>query len=214
MSKPVIILGVGGHAKVLIDALRLYSTTILGATDADPAKEGQTVLGVPVLGDDAELGKHATGAVLLVNGIGAVRVHPLRRQVFERYSGAGYQFANVVHPSAIVAQDVVLEEGAQVMAGVVIQPGSRIGRNAVINSGAVVDHDCTIESHVHVAPGATLSGNVRVGAGAHVGTGATVIQGISIGRDSLVAAGAVVNCDVPDGATVAGVPAREMKATT
>ena len=209
MNYPVIILGAGGHAKVLIGALRLQSIEILGIVDADPEKKNQLLLGVLVLGGDSEIMKYPVEKIQLVNGIGSVRVNPLRRQLFERFKSKGYRFASIVHPSAIIADDVVLSEGAQIMAGAVIQAGCHIGINAVINTGSVVDHDSHIGDHAHIAPGATLSGGVRVGENAHVGTGATVIQGIKIGRNSLVAAGAVVIRDVPDDTTVAGVPAKE-----
>ncbi len=207
-------MGAGGHAKVLISALRMQSEEILGATDADVGKHGRLLLDVPVLGDDEEILKRRAESIYLVNGVGGVLVHPLRRILFERFANRGYRFASVTHPSAVVGADVALSEGSQVMAGAVIQPGCHIGKNAVINTGAIVDHDCHIGDHAHIAPGVTLSGGVRVGEGSHVGAGATVIQGIQIGRNSLVAAGAVVIRDVPDGVTVAGVPAKEIRATT
>lgn len=209
MSDPIIILGAGGHAKVLIDALRLLSVEILGLTDADPGKRSQLLLDVPVIGSDEEIMKSPGGTIFLVNGVGSVCVNPRRRQLFEHFKSKGYRFACVVHPTAIIAIDVILSEGVQIMAGAVVQTGCHIGINAVINTGCIVDHDCHIGDHAHISPGATLSGGVRVGENAHVGTGATVIQGIQIGRNSLVAAGAVVIRDVPDGATVAGVPAKE-----
>ena len=193
---------------MLIDALRLQSVELLGVTDADIGKRDQLLLDVPVMGGDEEVMKYPVETIHLVNGVGSVRVNPRRRQLFEHFKSKGYRFASVVHPSAIIATDVVLSEGAQIMAGAVVQTGCRIGINAVINTGSVVDHDCHIGDHAHISPGATLSGGVRVGENAHVGTGATVIQGIQIGRNSLVAAGAVVIRDVPDGATVAGVPAK------
>ena len=214
MTRPVIIVGAGGHAKVLIGALRLLSVQMLGATDADGGKRGQLLLNVLVLGGDEEIMKHGAETIFLVNGVGGVRVDPLRRMLFERFSGRGYKFHNVIHPSAVVCADATLAEGVQVMAGVVIQPGCHIGKNAVINTGAIVDHDCFIGDHAHIAPGVTLSGGVRVGEGSHVGAGATVIQGVKVGRNSMVAAGAVVIRDVPDGATVAGVPAKEIGATS
>lgn len=194
---------------MLIDALRLQPIELLGITDSDPNKKGRLVLGVPVLGGDEEVMQYPVGKIHLVNGIGSVRANPLRRQLFEHFKSKGYQFASVVHPSAIIAGDVALSEGAQVMAGAVIQAGCHIGVNTVINTGSVVDHDCHIGDHAHISPGVTLSGGVRVGENTHIGTGATVIQGIQIGRNSLVAAGAVVIRDVPDDATVAGVPAKE-----
>lgn len=205
----MIILGAGGHAKVLIDSLRLQSIDLLGITDSDHNKKGQLLLNVPVMGGDEEVMAYPVETTHLVNGVGSVRVNPRRRQLFEQFKNKGYRFASVVHPSAIIAADVVLSEGAQIMAGAVVQAGCHIGINTVINTGSVVDHDCHIGDHSHIASGATLSGGVSVGENAHVGTGATVIQGIKIGRDSIVAAGAVVIRDVPDGAVVAGVPAKE-----
>lgn len=194
---------------MLIDVLRLHSVELLGMTDADDEKRGQLLLGVPVMGGDEEVMKYPVDAVRLVNGVGSVRVNLRRRQLFEHFKNQGYQFASIVHPSAIMAVDVVCFEGAQIMAGAVVQTGSRIGMNTLINTGCIVDHDCHIGNHTHISPGVTLSGGVRVGENAHVGTGATVIQGVQIGCNCLVAAGAVVIRDVPDGATVAGVPAKE-----
>lgn len=205
----MIILGAGGHTKVLIDALRLEPGKILGITDADPSKKGQLLLNILVIGGDEEIMKYPAETIRLVNGIGSVRVNPLRRQLYEQFKTRGYRFASVVHPSAIIAADVVLSEGVQIMAGAIIQPGCHIGANAVINTGSVVDHDCHVGAHAHISPGATLSGGVQIGENAHIGTGATVIQGVKIGRNGLVAAGAVVVRDVPDGATVSGVPAKE-----
>lgn len=195
---------------MLIDALRLLSAELLGVTDTNLDKIGGFLLGVPVIGGDEEITKYSTETIRLVNGRGSVLVDLHRSELFEHFKSVGYQFANVIHPSAIIALDVVLSEGAQIMAGAVVQTGCRIGINAIINTCSVVDHDCHIGDHVHISPGATLSGGVRVGENAHIGTGATVIQGVQIGRNSLVAAGAVVIRAVPDGTKVAGVPAREI----
>jgi len=211
MNQPVIVLGGGGHARVLIDALRSRAVSILGIVEADPRRHGQMLLDIPIIGGDNMVLEMATDSLRLVNGIGSVGVSAARRRLYEEFRARGYRFATVVHISAIVAPDVVLAEGAQIMAGSVVQTGCHIGENAIINTRAAVDHDCEIGNHVHVSPGATLCGNVVVGEGSHIGAGATVIQGIQIGRNSLVAAGAVVIHDVPDGVTVAGVPARVIK---
>jgi UDP-perosamine 4-acetyltransferase len=210
MTPPVIVLGAGGHAKVVIEALHRSSVAILGIVDNDPARVGEKLLGVPVIGEDDAVLLHPADSVRLVNALGSVGVSKGRRILFQKMKEKGYYFYLVVHPSAVIAEDVVLSEGAQVMAGAVIQPGTHIGRNAIVNTRASIDHDCRIGDHVHVAPGATLSGGVAVGSGAHIGTGATIIQGITIGSDSMVAAGAVVVRDVADGTTVKGVPARGM----
>lgn len=209
MNLPVLILGAGGHAKVLIDALLASSAVIAGVLEPDTKLAGATILGVPVLGGDDVVREFPASEIRLVNGLGSVGRPAVRQKLFERFQDLGYHFATVVHPSAVVALDVVLGEGAQVMAGAVVQTGSRIGCNSIINTRASVDHDCIIGDHVHIAPGVTMSGGVQVGSGTHIGTGVTIIQGASIGNDCLVAAGAVVIRDVIARAMVRGVPAQE-----
>lgn len=209
-QESLILLGAGGHAKVLIDALRSRGLAVQGIVDADPTRHGQQLSGVPIIGGDAAVFAMAPDTVRLINGIGSVRISPLRRHLHEGFTSRGYRFAAVVHAAAIIAPDVELSEGVQIMAGAVVQTGCRIGEGAIINTRAAVDHDCEIGRHAHISPGATLCGNVTVGEGAHVGAGATVIQGVRIGRNSMVAAGAVVIRDVPDGVSMAGVPAKEM----
>ncbi|HYA86306.1 MAG TPA: acetyltransferase [Nitrospirota bacterium] len=214
MSLPVIVLGAGGHAKVLIDTLLESSAIIAGVTDPDPNLIGTRLLGVPVLGGDEVVSKFPQSEICLVNGLGSVGLPIRRRELFQRFKKSGYIFAKVVHPSAIIASDAELGEGTQVMAGAIIQPGSRIGCNVIVNTKTSVDHDCVIGDHVHLAPGVTLSGGVRMRNSVHVGSGVTVIQGIEIGNNSLIGAGSVVINNVPDSAEVSGVPARNIKIVT
>ena len=207
---PVIILGAGGHAKVLIDALRLQCVEILGIVDVDQNKKGTELMGVPIIGSDEDVRKYSSKKIRLVNGIGSVCVGSMRRKRFEFFKCLGYQFEKVIHPSALIANEVSLSEGAQVMAGAIVQTGSKICMNTIINTGSLVDHDCQIGSHAHICPGAVLSGGVVIGENSHIGTGAVIIQSVRVGSNSLVAAGAVVTRDVLSNVTVAGVPAREL----
>ena len=208
IKRPIIILGAGGHTKVLIDTLQTQLVNLLGITDPDPNKFGQNILGVPVIGDDDSISKYNNKSIFLVNGIGIIDNSNIRCQVFHCFNKRGYSFISVVHDSAIISPNTELSEGVQIMAGAVIQPSCIIGVNSIINSGARIDHDTVIGSHVHVAPGVTISGGVIIGDGALIGAGATIIQGIKIGTHTIVAAGAVVIKDVPDKVTVMGVPAR------
>lgn len=209
--QPVIIIGAGGHAKVLSALLDAAGVEIVGLTDADPSRHSTHVMGHPVLGGDDIIARHAPGTVELVIGVGSTRPATVRREIYEGFHARGYTFRTCVHPYAWVSPDAVLSAGVQVMAAAAIQPGCRIGANTIINTRASVDHDCRLGDHVHIAPGAVLGGAVHVGHGAHVGTGATVIETRRVGDGALVAAGACVIADVPAGARVAGVPAQALR---
>ena len=206
LELPIIVIGGGGHAKVLVSTLLLCGRKILGFSDLNPAPP--PVLGIDCIGVDAAVFLHAPGDVWLVNGVGSSASTANRKDVYDRFTHKGYCFSTVIHPSSIVAREVQIEDAAQIMAGAILQPGSSVGSNAIVNTGAIVDHDCVVGAHAHIAPGAVLSGGVRVGTGAHIGTGARIIQGVSIGAGSVVGAGAVVIHDVPPGVTTVGVPAR------
>lgn len=201
-------LGGGGHAKVVMEVLRLCGKTVLGFTD--PATR-DPISGIPWLGKDDVVNQYSPGDIFLVNGIGSVGDNSRRKKLFLSWKEEGYSFPAIIHPSVILSPDTVLEEGVQVMAGAVIQAGGHIGPNTIINTRATIDHDATIGGHVHIAPGCILSGNVTVGNDAHLGPGAILIQGLTIGKNSIVAAGAVVVKDVDENEKVAGVPARKIK---
>lgn len=207
-QRPVILIGAGDHARVLLDLLRVLNRRVLFLTDHNPEMHGRSVGGVPVRGDDRCILDHEPRDVALVNGVGSVLRPQARQMVYERFRDAGYCFAQLIHPSAILAESVSLGEGAQVMAGAVLQTGVVVGDNALVNTRASVDHDCVIGRHVHVAPGVTLSGRVSIGDTSHIGTGASIIQGVTVGKDAVVAAGAVVVRSVSDDVMVRGVPAR------
>lgn len=210
MKRPVVILGAGGHAKVLIDLLVLQGIEVLGLIEQAGSVLKKNVLGVPLLGDETVIDGYRPELVDLILGLGSVDVSPVRKLLYERFRLQGYRFRTAVHTSAIVSAHVALGEGVQLMAASVIQAGCQIGSNCIINTRASVDHDCKIDDHVHVAPGVTISGGVRIGEMSHIGTGAVIVQGVKIGRNCLIASGAVVVRDVQDGSRVAGVPAREI----
>ena len=199
----LVIIGAGGHARVLVEALGSRRSEIIGFVTSVPESASGVMTGIPRLGDDRDLLARGSGGLSLINGIGSIGDPQRHRTVFEDFAKAGFAFATIVHPTAIIASDVVLGTGAQIMAGCVLQPGVRVGSNAIVNTGAIIDHDSVIGDHAHIAPGATLSGHVDVGSSSHVGTGAAIIQGIRIGAGALIAAGAVVAADVASGSSVA-----------
>lgn len=206
MALPIIILGGGGHAKVVIDSLLQRGREILGFCCLE--RNVRSIPGLKCLGGDEVVLEFGIEEVRLANGIGAVGSNHVRSAVYERFAKEGYVFDQVLHPAAVIASDVQLDKGVQIMAGTVLQSGSRIDINSIINTNASVDHDCRLGRHIHVAPGATLCGNVTVGDEAFIGAGATIIQGKTIGARSIVGAGAVVVEDVLPDVTIVGVLAR------
>lgn len=203
----LVILGAGGHARVLLSALQLSGYKVVGCL-AEDVPDAHWPREVEYLGPDSVLRSLEPERIKLVNGIGGIGNNDKRQRVFERAKAVGFDFHTVVHPRALLADDVRLGEGVVVMMGAILQVGCVVGPNATVNTGAIIDHDCRIGAHAHIAPGVCLSGAVHVGDGAHIGTGAAVIQGIRIGVNALVAAGCVVVRDIPAGAKVKGVPAR------
>jgi sugar O-acyltransferase (sialic acid O-acetyltransferase NeuD family) len=206
---PIIVLGGGGHARVLIDVLLLQRRDLLGYTDV--VKAGKRNVDLPHLGDDSAVLENDPENLTLVNGLGSIGPSTSRKKLYEHFLERGYRFETVVHPSATIASDVRLGEGVQIMAGAVVQTGTHLGANSIVNTGALVDHDCEIGAHVHIAPGVVLSGNVRIGEGAHVGTGAILIQGVTVGTQSIIGAGTVVLKNVPPRVTFVGVPGRILR---
>lgn len=196
---PVIVLCAGGHARVVIDAIALMGMKILGIVDVNPELTGKSVLGFPVIGGEDVLDGYAPEKIGLVNGLGGAKSMASRKKLFQRFKKTGFRFVTVIHPSAVIAKEVVLSEGAQVMAGAVIQTGTEIGRDTIINTRASVDHDCMIGRHVHIAPGVILCGEVQIGDDAYVGSGSTVTPGVKIGKGVFIRAGSLVTKDLDAG---------------
>lgn len=211
---PCIVIGAGGHAGVLVDALLAGGHAVLGLTDADPARHGQQVCGRPVLGADDALAAYAQHDVMLVNGIGGVgdaRSDALRHTVQQHLHDQGWRFTGVQHPAAVVSPFATLASGVQLLAASVVQAGAQVGEACIINTGAIVEHDCQVGAYSHIAPRALLCGGVRIGAQCHVGAGAVVRQGLSLAAGTVVGAGAVVIRSTHSACTLVGVPARSME---
>lgn len=205
-------LGAGGHAKVVLDLLQCEGRyQVAGLLDADPARAGAQVLGVPVLGGNERLaGAAAEGCTGFFVGVGATGSTALRRKLFQAGLEAGLEPVPCLHPRSVLAASARWGRGFTAMAGAVVNAEAQVGDNVVVNTAAVIEHDCQVGDHVFIAPGALVMGGCRVGAGAYLGAGCVLRQGVSIGEEAVVGAGAVVIRDVPAGMTVVGVPARPL----
>lgn len=198
-----IILGAGGHARVMAEALNLCDLALLGHL---APSQGQGV--GPYLGPDRALKDEAHSTTRVLIGLGFVNTDSMIRRKQVLHSIAPNRLATLVHPLAIVSPSAKIAAGAFIAAGAIIGTGAQIGLGAIVNTGAIVDHDCVICTNTHVATGVRLAGGVTVMDDCLIGTGAVVRQGITIGMGAIVAAGAVVVRDVPAAVTVMGVPAR------
>ncbi len=210
---PVIGLGGGGHARVVIEILRADAAyEIMGLLDSNRELQGQTILGVPILGDDSRLPELVKqGISHFFIGLGGVSSNAPRRRLFEFALQHGLQPVSAIHQRAIISPSARLDAGVTIMAGAIVNACARLATNVIINSGAIIEHDCIVQDHAHVATGARLAGEVHVGSGAHIGLGACVRQSLRVGRGAVVGAGAVVIEDVPEATVVVGVPARHLR---
>lgn len=210
-----VLIGGGGHARVVLDALaEAGGVELLGILDPEPPEQTLECFGLRHLGGDERLPELlARGATHFAVGLGGTRDNRPRRELFLRALAAGLAPLSVLHPEAIVSRHARLEPGVTVLAGAVVNAGAELAAGALINTGALVEHDCRIGAHAHVATGARLAGAVRVGALAHIGAGAVVLQGLEIGESAIVGAGAVVLEDVEAGAVAVGSPARVARRT-
>ena len=215
MNLPIIIVGAGGHALVVADALLAAGAVVEGFTDANPEQHGRSLCGLPVLGDDSVLGRYDKQGFVLANGLGGLGKGevPARRLLQESLERQGWRFCSVIHPGSIVSRFARLGSAVQIMAACVVQAQAELGAGCIVNTAAVVEHEVSVGAWSHIAPGAIVCGQVRIGEASHVGAGATIRQAVRLGARSRVAAGAVVVRNFADGAVLVGVPARAQEQT-
>jgi UDP-perosamine 4-acetyltransferase len=209
-KKDVIGIGAGGHAKVVVDAIRAQGIYhVAGMLEKQPDRRHSKWMGVPILGTDEDLPElRNKGCTRIFIGLGGVgNMHP-RSALYDRVRNAGFEIIAACHPTAWVSPSASLDRATTILACAAVNADAILGEHVIVNTGAVVEHDCRIGHQVHIAPRAVLSGCVTVGDHTFIGAGACVRQGIHIGADAVIGMGAVVVHDVPDGATVVGVPAR------
>lgn len=202
MSKDVIIIGAGGHAKVIADIIYKSGDNLIGFLDDNLANKGKEIyLGKKVLGTTKDIENYNKNYFIIGIGNNSIRKKINNENNLKLYTA--------IHPSAIIAQDVKIGTGSVIMAGVVINPGTVIGKNCIINTCSSLDHDNLLEDYVHISPGAHLAGTVSVKEGTWICTGATIINNITIAKNNIIGAGSVVIKDInEENGTYVGVPVK------
>lgn len=208
MKEKLIIIGNGGHARMLLDFIEEKNRyDIIGVTSNE--KNVTDFYGYPVLGNDEILPLfYNQGVRNVVIGIGGFTNNIIRKKAFMFAITIGYKVERIIHSSAIVSKYARLNDGIVVMPNVVINNDVQIGQNCIIANSAVISHETIIEDHVLISAGVTIGGYARIGEGSLIALGAKVVSGAIIGKNVLVAAGSVVTKNIPDGMTVYGIPAK------
>jgi len=198
-TRQITVVGAGGHALVVIDALLSagWSRGSIVVCDHDPQRVGQTIAGLRIVSPPARAGAFHV----------AIGNNDVRRRLLEALRQAGGEPVSVVHPAATISGLATIEPGCLVAAQAVIAPGARIGQGAIVNHAAVIDHESIVGAYSHIAPAATLGGAVRLGEGCLVGAGARILPRLVVGAGVTLGAGGVATGDLDAGAVYVGVPA-------
>jgi sugar O-acyltransferase (sialic acid O-acetyltransferase NeuD family) len=202
-----IIIGAGGHSRVVYDILRYnQNVDVVAFVDNTPRGSEESIMGIPVTGDHEVIPdliqEEDVGGFII-----AVGDNEIRKRHFNKLLDMGLEPVSAIHPEAYISSTATIGAGTVIASGADISTNVEIGRNSIINTGSVVDHETDIEPHTHIAPGSTIAGRVNINELTFVGMGCTVRDSIEVGEGVTVGVGSVVLEDVPPNVTVAGAPA-------
>lgn len=207
MRKKVVIIGAGGHAKVIADVIEKSGDEIVGFLD-DNKEIGTTIINdYKVIGD---LNNRFAMAVTKENLEFIIAIGDNKKRE-ELSHSPNLKFYTAIHPSAQMGLDVEIQEGTVIMANACINSSAKIGKHCIINTGAIIEHDNIIEDFVHISPNVALGGTVKIGKNTHIGIGSTIKNNITICKNCKIGAGAVVVKDIEEAGTYVGVPAKKYK---
>jgi sugar O-acyltransferase (sialic acid O-acetyltransferase NeuD family) len=202
----ILVIGAGGHSKVIIDTLIFKGDDIVAIFDDDNQKIGSDLMGITIKGPISRITDFYSQGSLVI-GIGN---NDLRKRFFMMYQDK-YNIVNVIHPNTYISKNVKMGTGIVVFSGVTINTDTIIGNGCIINTCSSIDHDNRIGDFTHIMPGARLAGGVEVGSLSEIGIGSSVIQDIKIGHNVSIGAGAAVVNNVPNDVISVGVPAKIIK---
>lgn len=207
----IVIIGAGGQGLIVVDALLRAreageDAEVVALLDDDASLSGKLLLGIPIAGPLASLGRVPHDAVVV-----AIGDNLRRREISERLVAAREELVTARHPFSWVSPGARLGQGTMISAGAIVSPGAELGRGVLLNTKASIDHDTRVGDFAHVSPGATVGARCVVGEETLVAPGVTVVSGCRIGARTVVGAGSVVVRDLPDDVVAWGVPARVVR---
>lgn len=205
MHKKVVIIGAGGHAKVIADIVIKAQDILLGFLDDNLEKGKKIICDYYVLGEIQEalkLQKQDENIEFFI----AIGNNEIRKEISNKYK---LNYYTAIHPNAQIGLDTTIGEGTAIMANACINSSAKIGKHCIINTGAIIEHDNLIEDFVHISPNAALGGTVKIGENTHVGIGSAIKNNINVCENCKIGAGAVVVKDIKEQGTYVGVPAQK-----
>lgn len=202
-EKPVVIVGIGGHARSVFSLAVACNRKVLAFCAKHPSESN--ICGVQIC-DESQLDQFKSDFEFVIALGDNFRRQELQERLQQRYYN--HKFATLIHPSAVIGLNSDIGLGTVIMPGAVVGPFCKIDNGCILNSGCIVDHDCNLGDFVSIAPGATLGGGVSVGARSAVSIGATLKHNICLGKDVIVGAGSNVLNDLPDRVLAFGNPCK------
>lgn len=203
----IVIIGAGGHSRVVYDILRTdHNVAVSAFVDNSPRGSEETIMGTPVIGDHDVLPAYVEEND--VSGfIVAVGDNEIRRDHFEKLTEMGLEPVSAIHPDATISETADIGPGTVVASGAIITTNAKVGENSIVNTGSVIEHESEVGDHAHVGPGTTVAGRVAIGDGTFVGMGSSVTDYTTIGENATIGAGSVVLEDVDSNTLAVGAPA-------
>jgi len=204
----LVIIGAGGHGRVVVEAARLSGFQLGGIIDTDFSGQKENILGCPVIGGIKSLNElsHENISVFVAVGDSLKRA-----KYFLMAKEKGFSLPAVVHPTAFISEHSTIGSGAFINTAAIINTGAEIGENSIINSGSIIEHEVVVGKHSHVCPGVKIGGRVIIGENSFIGIGTNVIDYIKIGNNVTIGAGSVIIDNVESNSTIVGVPGRKIK---
>ena len=206
MSRKVVIIGAGGHAKVIADIIIKSGDEVVGFLDDNIEKDTIAIDNYKVIGKTEDCLKLKENKELYF--IIAIGNNFTRKDIAEKYN---LNYYTAIHPTAVIGMQVQIEEGTVIMANTCINTNTKIGKHCIINTGAIDEHDNIIDDYVHISPNATLCGTVIVGEGTHIGAGSVIKNNITITNNCIIGAGAIVVKNIEESGIYVGIPAKLIK---
>lgn len=202
MNKNVILIGNGGHAKVIADIIKLNNDKIVGfIVDENYEKKNESKINY--LGDLSICEKYKKDCEFFV----AIGNNLVRKNLIKKLNLKWY---TAIHPASVIDSTSIIDEGTCIMANAVVNSSSHIECHSIINTGAIVEHDCKVGKYCHLSPNSVICGTVVLGDNVHLGAGSTIINNVKITSNVILGAGCCVVDDIEDEGTYVGIPAKRV----